>query len=71
MRKLTATETMIAWARHSFRLDVQDRALIAKHFDHISDLSNTMVCYELDYPRRFDKLEELLETVMAHASNLK
>jgi hypothetical protein len=70
VRRLTAAETVIAWAKHSFLLDVEDRALIGAHFDRIAILSNTLLCYELNYPRRFDELDRLLETVMAHATNL-
>ena len=70
VRPLTAAETMIAWAKHSFLLDVEDRALIGTHFDRIATLANSMICYELDYPRRFDELDRLLAAVTAHATNL-
>lgn len=71
VRRLTPAETMIAWAMHSFRLDVEDRALIGRHFDQISDLANSVVCYEIDYPRRFDNLDRLLDDLIAHTTGLK
>jgi hypothetical protein len=69
-RRLTEAESLLAWARHSFVLDVEDRTLISAHFDGIATLANHLVCYDLDYPRRYDDLDGLLEAVVAHATHL-
>jgi hypothetical protein len=69
-RRLTEPETLLAWARHSFLLDVDDPILISAHFDGIATLANHLVCYDLDYPRHYDDLERLLEAVVAHATHL-
>ena len=69
-RRLTEVETLLAWARHSFLIDVEDRTLISTHFDGIATLANHLVCYDLDYPRRYDDLDRLLEAVVAHATHL-
>ena len=69
-RRLTEVETLLAWARHSFLLDVEDRTLISAHFDGIATLANHLVCYDLDYPRRYDDLDRLLKAVVAHATHL-
>ena len=69
-RRLTEVETLLAWARHSFLLDVEDPTLISAHFDGIATLANRLVCYDLDYPRHYDDLERLLEAVVAHATHL-
>ena len=66
-RRLTEAETLLAWAKHSFLLDVEDRNLISTHFDRIATLANNLVCYDLDYPRLYDDLDRLLEAVVAHA----
>ena len=68
-RRLTATETLLAWAKHSFLLDVEDRDLISTHFDQIATLANHLACYDLDYPRLYDDLDRLLEAVAAHATS--
>ena len=70
-RRLTEAETLLAWARHSFLLDVEDRTLISAHFDGIATLANHLVCYNLDYPRRYNDLKHLLEAVVAHATHLR
>ena len=67
-RRLSPAQTLLAWARHSFLLDVEDRALISAHFDRIATLANHLVCYELDFPRRYDDLDRLLARVVAHAT---
>ena len=68
-RRLTATETLLAWAKHSFLLDIEDRDLISTHFDQIATLANHLACYNLDYPRLYDDLDRLLEAVVAHATS--
>ena len=68
-RRLTEAETLLAWAKHSFLLDVEDRDLISAHFDRIATLANHLVCYDLDYPRLYDDLDRLLEAVVAHATS--
>jgi hypothetical protein len=66
-RRLTKTETLLAWAKQSFLLDVEDRDLISTHFDRIATLANDLACYDLDYPRLYDDLGRLIEAVVAHA----
>jgi hypothetical protein len=68
-RRLTEAETLVAWAKHSFLLDVEDRDLISAHFDRIATLANDLVCYDLDYPRLYDDLDRLLEAVVAHVTS--
>ena len=68
-RRLTEAETLLAWAKHSFLLDVEDRDLISAHFDRIATLANGLVCYDLDYPRLYDDLDRLIEAVVAHATS--
>jgi hypothetical protein len=70
-RRLTEAETMLAWARHSFLLDIEDRALVSAHFDRIAMLANSIACYNLDYPRRFDDLDRLIGTVKAHVTRMR
>jgi hypothetical protein len=69
-RRLSEVETLIEWAKHSFLLDVEDKALIGGYFDRIAALANHLVCYYLDYPRRYDDLSRLLEVVVMHANKL-
>jgi hypothetical protein len=69
VRRLTEVETLLAWARHSFLFDLEDRAAIAGYFDRTATLANHLVCYELDYPRRYDDLDHVVETIVERAAN--
>ena len=70
VRLLTEAETLIEWAKHSFLLDVEDKAQIAIHFHQIALLANGLKCYHLDYPRCYDELARVIDAVAAHAANL-
>jgi hypothetical protein len=67
-RRLSAAETLIEWAKHSFLLDVEDKSMVGAHFDRTATLANKLLCYHLDYPRRFDELPNLLNQIVKHAS---
>ncbi len=62
---------LIGWAKHSFLLDIEDKVLIATHFDRLAHLANSVPCFHLDYPRNFDDLPGVLSTVVAHAEGLE
>jgi hypothetical protein len=67
-RRLSPAETLVGWLRNSFLLDVQDRSMLSAHFDRVAALANTLTCYHLDYPRRFDDLDRLLAAILNHAA---
>ncbi len=64
--RLTEAEALIAWTKHSFLLDVEDKALIGKHFDRTAELANSLACYRLDFPRRYSLLEKVLSSIIEH-----
>lgn len=63
-------ETVAAWVSHSFLLDINDRGLLARHFDRIAALARIVPCFRLDYPRRYEGFGDLHRTVLAHAEEL-
>ena len=63
LRRLTASEAVIEWTKHSFLLDIEDQATLAAHFDRLANLANSVPCYYLDYPRDFNKLPTLLRRI--------
>jgi len=69
-RRLSPAEGLIGWASHSFLLDIEDRSLIVGHFDRVAALANSVPCFALDYPRRYDALPEVLAAVRAHVRSL-
>lgn len=66
--RLAAAEALIALVKHSFLLDIEERELLAVHFDELSRLANLPIYYQLDYPRRFDDLPRVRQAIIEHAS---
>ena len=64
--RMDATEALVAWVRHSFLLDLDERPLLARHFDQVAVLANLSCAYRLDYPRRFEQLARLRDTIVEH-----
>lgn len=60
---LSAAEALQRLLQHSFILDVEDKSRLAAHFDRIGDLSSTVPCFALDYPRHYDLLPEVIASV--------
>jgi len=42
--------------QHSFLLDLEERPVLASHFDGVAKLANHSPCYRRDYPRLFGEL---------------
>jgi len=70
LARLTQTETLIEWAKHSFLLDVDDQSLIGAHFDRIAVLANGVPCFRLDYPRRYDDLSRVIDAVCKQTAEM-
>lgn len=68
-RPLSASEALVNWLKHSFLLDIEDRDLIAAHFDGVAMLGNELACYHLDYPRRYGDIGHLLQAIVKHATS--
>ena len=69
-KRLTAREAMLLFMRNSFLLDVEDRALTSRHFARAATLSNQTPCFELEFARRFDQLDHLMEAIIANFVSL-
>lgn len=67
LQRLTAAEAVIAWVKHSFLLDIEERARLASHFKQVADLANQPIHYRLDFPRRFKELERVRRVIVEHA----
>jgi hypothetical protein len=68
-RRLNPAQTLVEWLKHSFLLDVEDRTLISSHFNRAARLANEIVCYHLDYPRRYDDLDCLKQAITTHVTS--
>ena len=65
--RLTPGEALLELIRHAFILDVDDRARVRANFERLADLSEAVPIFTLDYPRRFEKLGDVIAAVIAHA----
>jgi hypothetical protein len=65
--RLAPGEALLELIRHAFMLDVDDRARVRANFERLADLSEAVPIFTLDYPRRFEKLGDVIAAVIAHA----
>ena len=70
IRVLKPVEALVQWASHSFLLDIEDRKLTSAHFNGIAELAERVPAYLLDYPRRYEKLPQVLDAIVAHVTEL-
>ena len=68
IRRMNAAEAMVEWVKHSFLLDIEEKPLLASHFDQVARLANQPICYYLDYPRRFEDLVRVRRAIVEHAT---
>ncbi len=66
-RRMNAAEALVEWVKHSFLLDIEEKPLLAFHFDEVAKLANQPICYHLDYPRRFEDLARVRQAIAEHA----
>lgn len=63
---LTPSNALIELVKHSFLLDIDERAMLASHFDELATLVEQVPCVRFDYPRAFDRLGQVRACVAAH-----
>lgn len=64
--RMSATDALVEWVRHSFLLDLEERPMLASHFDRVAKLASHPLCYRIDYPRRFEELARIREAIVGH-----
>lgn len=66
---VTAQAALAELLQHSFILDVENKEKLKAHFKRCSDLALQTNCYRLDYPRYYELLPAVIESVTRHALN--
>ena len=66
--RMHAAQALVEWVKNSFLLDVEEKPLLASHFDEVAKLANQPIHYRLDYPRRFEDLARVREAIIEHAT---
>ena len=64
---LSESEALLELVKHSFLLDIEDRNLLGSHFDRVAKLAQKRIYYRLDFPRRYEDLPRVRETIIRHA----
>ena len=59
-----AADAVAEWLRHAFMLDVEEKSLLATHFDRLVSLAGHVEGYRLDFPRRFEMLDAVMEAIL-------
>jgi len=70
-RALTGSERHMAWVRNSFLLDVEDRELLARHFDWTHRIAAAVPTFALDYPRDYGMLPAVRDAVRHRIAGLE
>ncbi|NML85917.1 hypothetical protein [Polaromonas sp.] len=60
-------EALMELVRNSFLLDIEEKQLLAWHFDEMVRLAELPIYYRLDYPRRYEDLPRVREAIIRHA----
>ena len=71
INKIRGAKEIMAIVEQSFLLDLQDKAIISKQFTNASEVNEVSpVLYELSYPRQYEMLEEVRNTVKTISTNI-
>jgi len=61
---VTPSEAFVELVKHSFLLDIEARDLITAQFHQLSRLALESVYFRLDYPRRFELLDDVQRAIV-------
>ena len=60
-------EALVELVKNSFLLDIAEKELLAWHFDEMVRLAELPIYYRIDYPRRYEDLPRVRESIIQHA----
>jgi hypothetical protein len=64
LESLTPANAFLELVRHSFLLELEEPTLLASHFDRITRLARHPIFFRLDFPRRYEVLPRVRETLI-------
>jgi hypothetical protein len=67
VERLRPAEAMLELAQNFFLLDMNEQEVLARHFDGLCRLAALPVYFRLDYPRYYEDLPSVRETITQHA----
>jgi len=63
---VSSQKAVIEMLRHCFLLGVDEREILTHNFQRLAELSRSPIFFRLDYPRRYDILDQVREVVVKH-----
>ena len=60
-------EALVELLKNSFLLDIEEKELLAWHFDEVVRLAELPIYYRIDFPRRYEDLPHVREAIIRHA----
>src|SRR4029078_2832272 len=63
---LTKREALARLINHSFFLDGSDRERMQQLFAALTEVANAVPSFDLDYPREYDRLPDVIVAVTGH-----
>jgi hypothetical protein len=70
IQPLSASELLVQFLSNSFQLDIESPTALSRGFDGTAELCRHVQGFLLDYPRDYDDLGRIRETIAQHAASL-
>ena len=67
--QMDAVDVMLELLKASFLLNVDEKPRLASHFDEVARLARRPIHYRLDFPRQFDLLPRVRQSIVEHAQD--
>jgi hypothetical protein len=64
---ISARDAVIEAVRNCFLLDVDERTVLKHHYQQLLELAARVSFFRFEYPRRFERLDEVRQAVIAHS----
>lgn len=61
--RLESAQAFAELIRHAFILDVEDKNFLSSHFIRVGELASAVPCFQLDYPRAYEYVPELVRII--------
>ena len=65
----SGTSRCMQWIEHSFLLDIEDKDLLARHFEWTHRIAESVPSFTLDYPRNYGILPDVRRAVLQQVKN--
>jgi hypothetical protein len=67
---IPAQSVLMTLVQNCFLLDMEEAQLLRQHFSQLAELTRSVRCFQLEYPRDFAELPHVMEAVARHARQL-